>query len=245
MKYEYNKMEQERERLQLEIEELEERIRSNKLKIKSLLSMEYEYSSWLYHEGHKEKGLGYFNCLPTEIIMILVSFLPKSYLPSTCKQLTFLLKEEFKRITRNRVGDAVTFFEVWYPNDYNMWYKIIKGHTNYYTGNGFVISLREHHKFDYQIFNYTDRYWYFYSDNIYINSLNTVCKYEKDSCTIYTPERSFYFNHCVVFTANNGNKMLIPTGRLRAQFISLFETDIIYKEHREQIKEYLSVIRGM
>lgn len=188
------KLEDEYSKLENEILDKSILLNDVRSKIMNTRLLNMEYQGWLLGGEYEDKGLGYFNCLPTELVYLISSFIYhngvgvcQNRLPETCKSLTYLLYDQFRKKAVKRLGRSISYLDEKYPDDYETWYSILCCTKEFgervYIGNEYIIELgsietcdhngvgnvKAHDLGNIKIYNYSDEEWHHYGQNFYAN----------------------------------------------------------------------------
>lgn len=216
----------------------------------------YLYDDWMSENGYQENGRGYFNCLPDEIMLLILGYVPRHNLFRTCKNMKYLLHNKFKEHAIKKIGNCYKYLEDVHHNNYAKWLSVIKSIDVNMSVNkmtfgtnspslvicdGYVIEtiIREY-IVSCKVYNYTDREWMYHDTYCYANSKGSVILYHGDSITVIVSGVVYLFKLLDKFTSKvDGKTVYFPKcegyGR-QIIFMQMVDDGKIYSEYKHELK---------
>jgi hypothetical protein len=208
------------------------------------------YQDWMLEKKYEDKNIGYFNCLPDEVMIYLVSFLPKSRIPEVCKSFKYLLHHMIRESVKLKLGKSFIFLEENFHYDYKSWKEILDGkNTSYKMCKDCVLHNEQSYRSSmHKVIPYTDGYWSCYSNNIYMNSSGVIIRNIRSECS--SDSHQLFFNNmmltyddCCFIMLKNKYIAHIPKRvdtLVFKEFAALFKQGIVYKEYKDEILSTLN-----
>lgn len=250
--------------LQTKLKVYRETSRSLEEDIEGLFNMvsDYEkkiekYDSWMNEKGYVETGVGYFNCLPTELVNKISVHLSKNELALTCKSFTYIIYEKFRYCAVRKLGVCSKYLEDEHPGDYELWFGVIKRRRLYpekrlhlEIGKGYVIEINRgdiRTIISKKVYNYTDEDWFYHSEIDYINSKGIFVTMIYESAIVCVGTTYHSFTDCytkLILPFHGVNRFVfIPKSRCdRDRFIELINNEGLYGEYKDQLYKLMSTL---
>jgi hypothetical protein len=200
-----------------------------------------KYDTWMSKGSYTEHGLGYFNCLPTEVTEMIVKYSNSFNLLGTCKTFKGFLHNIMIEKLKENIGNAYKYFDEHYPDKFDKWHEIMKD-KNYIIGYGYIIKIVsiDSNKIV-NIFNYTDEYWEYNDEEFHINSMGYyIISLSLDSYVMHYDKGILVWGECYQTSIDGDTVVYVPMERECFEvYMDAIKRGVIYRNIKDiMLKKY-------